>query len=407
MKRAFKFFSSRKRSENCEEHYRYLFEQNPLPMLVYELGSLFLLAVNDAFTSHYGYTKDEALALKLPDLYPEPEKKAIAELTARLHGHAYAGEWHHIKKDGTQITIEAYSHQFMYNGRAARIAVINDITERKRAEAELERYRLHLEAMVRERTAELEIAKENAESADRLKSAFLATMSHELRTPLNSIIGFTGILLKGFAGPLNEEQAKQLGMAKASAMHLLDLVNDVLDISKIEAGRLVVSLKSFDFPALLRRVIAAIKPQALKKNLDLQLIIADTVGVLQSDERRVEQIILNLVNNAVKFTDRGSVTVACMSDGQHLITRVMDTGIGIRKEDMDKLFKPFSQVVTGIARDHDGTGLGLSISRKLAEKLGGTITVESEPGKGSTFTVSLPLFNRTTLSSAGGDIHEN
>jgi PAS domain S-box-containing protein len=391
MKWKFKLRGYQKDLSGSENHYRYLFEQNPLPMLVYELGSLNLLAVNDAFASHYGYTKQEALALKLPDLYPEPEKKPIAELTTQLQRYAYAGEWHHRKKDGALITIEAHSHQFSYDGRMSRIAVINDVTERKHAEAELEQYRIHLEEMVRERTAELEIALERAESADRLKSAFLATMSHELRTPLNSIIGFTGILLKGFAGPLNGEQVKQLGMAKTSAMHLLDLVNDVLDISKIEAGRLVVTLKTFDFSKMLKKITSVIQPMAEKKNLKIYLHISDQVGSINSDERRVEQIILNLLNNAVKFTDQGYVKIECETDGQRVITSVRDSGIGIGKKDMDKLFKPFSQVDTGIARNHEGTGLGLSISRKLAEKLGGLITVESEPGKGSTFTVTLPI----------------
>ncbi len=405
MNRQKAFNSSLKKPDDCEDHYRYLFEQNPLPMLVYELGSLNLLAVNDAFISHYGYSREEAISLKLPDLYPPHEKKPIAELTTKLQGHAYAGEWHHLKKDGSMITIEALSHQFVHDGRPSRIAVINDISERKKAEAELEKYRIHLETMVRERTAELEIAKERAESADRLKTAFLATMSHELRTPLNSIIGFTGILLKGFAGPLNEEQTKQMKMAKASAMHLLDLINDVLDISKIEAGRLEVSFKPFNLSELLRKAVTTVRPLAEKKSLELSLVISQNVKTICSDERRVEQIILNLLNNAVKFTDRGSVTLACVSDGRNVTIRVEDTGIGINKEDFDKLFKPFNQVDTGIARNHEGTGLGLSISKKLAERLSGSISFESRYGSGSAFTVILPVEPPKTEHSEQRNIH--
>ncbi|MFH1196869.1 MAG: PAS domain S-box protein [bacterium] len=293
------------------------------------------------------------------------------------------GSIHHIESQGSVIRDE--------KGNITNVVVVSrDITPRKMTEEELRKYRDNLEVLVRERTAELEIAKERAESADRLKSAFLATMSHELRTPLNSIIGFTGILMKGIAGPLNDEQIKQLGMAKGSAQHLLELINDVLDISKIEAGQLVVTKRIFDLRNTLHRVTETVKPLAEKKKLELQLVISGDVNEIDSDERRVGQIFLNLVNNAIKFTDMGSVKMVCESKDNYIVTKVIDTGIGIKKEDMDKLFKPFSQVDTGLTRNHEGTGLGLSISQKLVEKLSGTITVESEIGKGSTFTVTLP-----------------
>ncbi len=504
-----------------ESRYRYLFEQNPVPMLIYELDGLSILAVNDAFVAHYGYSNEEALTMLLTDLYPKHEREKISDFTKTLKGHAYAGEWHHLKKDGTQIIIEAHSHRFSYECRASRVAVINDlterkrieeslkenflkfktlfeinpdaifitdantleiydcnqvacvmngysheeligrsinilhleqttkivddaegrhqfieylqhhnsvtqesihrrkdgtlfpietsmclltldgrqfvmgidrdITERKRAEDELKKYHEHLEEMVYDRTAELKIAKERAESADRLKSAFLATMSHELRTPLNSIIGFTGILMKGIAGPLNDEQQKQLGMAKGSAHHLLDLINDVLDISKIEAGQLVVSFNTFDYGKTLKNIVVTVQPLAEKKEIKIQLGISNDVIEINSDERRIGQVLLNLINNAIKFTDHGTVKIDCQVIDGNVITKVIDTGIGIKNEDMSKLFKPFSQIDTGLTRNHDGTGLGLSISQKLIEKLNGTITVESEAGIGSIFTVTVPL----------------
>ncbi len=232
---------------------------------------------------------------------------------------------------------------------------------------------------------------EAAQEADRLKSAFLATMSHELRTPLNSIIGFTGIILQGLAGPLTDEQIKQLAMVQGSARHLLDLINDVLDISKIEAGQLEVSFEPFDMRAAVKKTIQTVTPLAEKKGLTLVAEVTPEVGQIASDRRRVEQILINLLNNAIKFTERGQARVECRVSGDQLVTRVVDTGIGIRSEDMEKLFRPFHQIETGLTRRHEGTGLGLSISQKLVEMLGGEIWVESEWGEGSTFTFSLPL----------------
>lgn len=277
----------------------------------------------------------------------------------------------------------------------AALGVGIDVTERRRADDELKRYRDHLADLVKERTAELAVAKEKAEESDRLKSAFLATMSHELRTPLNSIIGFSGVLMQGLAGPLNEEQKKQMGMVCGSAEHLLALINDVLDISRIEAQEVTLSAETFDLRASLANLVRSAAPLAGKKGLSLEHDLGPGVGEMTSDRRRVEQVILNLLGNAVKFTDHGSVTLSCDADGERATIRVADTGIGIRAEDLDKLFRPFRQVDAGTARHYEGTGLGLSISRRLVELLGGSIDVASEPGLGSTFTVVLPLRRKT------------
>lgn len=254
----------------------------------------------------------------------------------------------------------------------AAIGTSLDISEQKRA------------------SMELQDAKERAEDADRLKSAFLATMSHELRTPLNSIIGFTGILLQKLAGPINEEQTKQLGMVQTSARHLLDLINDILDISKIEADQLEVVFEPFSLADLIQEVTDAAIPLSREKGLDLDVHIDSTIEEIHSDRRRIGQIITNLLSNAIKFTEFGSVRVSCTDDDEHVILSVQDTGIGISADDQVRLFIPFQQVDTGLTRKYEGTGLGLSICRRLTEKLGGTIGVKSEPDHGSTFTVRLP-----------------
>jgi len=261
---------------------------------------------------------------------------------------------------------------------------------REQALLQLEAYRDHLEEIVAVRTRELAKAKEAAESADRLKSAFLATMSHELRTPLNSIIGFSGVLEQELAGPLNDEQKKQLGMVSESAEHLLALINDVLDISKIEAGQLTVAAGPVEVHPLVEKAVRTVKPLAEGKNLALDLEIDPGAGTVIADSRRVEQVLLNLLSNAIKFTDKGSVRVRCTVDEAMVRISVTDTGIGIQKEHLERLFKPFTQIETGLTRKYEGTGLGLSISKRLVTLMGGEITVESDPGRGSTFSFTLP-----------------
>ncbi|MES2631462.1 MAG: transporter substrate-binding domain-containing protein [Pseudomonadota bacterium] len=271
-------------------------------------------------------------------------------------------------------------------------------TERSRL---LDEVQVRADALERS-SAQLALARDAAESADRTKSAFLATMSHELRTPLNSIIGFTGIVLQGMAGPVNDEQSKQLGMVRDSARHLLALINDVLDISRIEAGELTVGCAPFDLAASIRKVTGIVEPLATRKGLVLSSTVADEVGPMTGDARRVEQILLNLLGNAIKFTEQGSVTldVAVLPLWQPdtgrapqpaVRMRVTDTGIGIREEDMALLFKPFRQVDSAFSRHHEGTGLGLAICQRLAVLMGGTIGAHSAWQQGSTFEVTLPL----------------
>lgn len=273
------------------------------------------------------------------------------------------------------------------------IAALNATQKALReTERNLIRHQEHLEELVKERTGELARARDKAQEADRLKSAFLASMSHELRTPLNSIIGFTGILLQGLAGPVNEEQKKQLTMVRNSSQHLLQLINEVLDISKIEAGELKLLPDWFNLTQAVDSVVKLMRPLADKKGLTIRMdpVPADADRLFH-DRRRVEQVLINLVNNAVKFTENGEVHVRCERLGDEVVVSVRDTGIGIKAEDMGSLFETFRQIETGLTRRYEGTGLGLSISRRLVELMGGWIRAESEgPGRGSIFTFALP-----------------
>lgn len=361
---------------------------------------------NRNFEEVSGYTASEIGRMHPLDFFAEADRGALVERISQVFDRGESSvEAPFLSKDGRRTPYYFTGRRLDYQGRRCLVGVGIDISERKRAEAALRELASTLEHRVAERTAELEAALVRAEAADRLKSSFLATMSHELRTPLNSIIGFTGIVLRGMAGPLNPEQAKQLSMVRASARHLLELINDVLDLSKIEAGQLTVHSEPFDLPASIDRSTALVKPLAEKKGLGLSVAVHPGVGEIVSDRRRVEQILLNLLNNAVKFTQAGEVSLSAelvpgarngaggpAHDAVRL--RVADTGIGIKPEDLEALFKPFRQIDTGLSREHEGTGLGLAICRRLAGLLGGEISVESQWSRGSVFTVDLPLKHR-------------
>ncbi len=273
-----------------------------------------------------------------------------------------------------------------------------EITARKQAEEELRKHHKHLEELVKERTSELEEKTAEMEQAnirlqeiDRLKSVFLASMGHELRTPLNSIVGFTGIILQGMSGEVNEEQRQQLTMVRNSASHLMGLIADILDTSRIEAERVELSPEEFSLDDVVREVVETLSTTASEKGLELLPKVPEGI-TLFSDRRRIKQILMNLVSNAVKFTDQGSVKIAARVLGDdNLEVRVIDTGIGIKEEDMDKLFQPFQQIDVSLTKKHEGTGLWLHLSKKLVTLLGGDISVKSEYGRGSEFAFTIPL----------------
>ena len=232
------------------------------------------------------------------------------------------------------------------------------------------------------------------EIANKHKSEFLANMSHELRTPLNAIIGFSEVMLTGMAGTMPEKQKEFIGDIRDSGKHLLSLINDILDLSKIEAGRMELDIAPFDLRSAMDNAMALVRGRAERQHVQLDTDIAADVGVFEGDERKFKQIVLNLMTNAVKFTPEGGmVTLAARRlDGAYVFS-VKDTGIGIAAGDQEKIFEEFRQVGTDYARKAEGTGLGLTLTRKLVELHGGTIGVESAPNQGSTFTFTLPLGN--------------
>jgi len=237
---------------------------------------------------------------------------------------------------------------------------------------------------IQQKSRELEIASQH-------KSEFLANMSHELRTPLNAIIGFSEVLLERMFGELNEKQDDYLKDIHSSGRHLLSLINDILDLSKVEAGRMELEPARFDVPTAIGNAMTLVRERAQRHGIALGIDVAAEVGEIVADERKFKQILLNLLTNAVKFTpDGGRVEVRAHREPGQLVVAVHDTGIGIAPEDQEAVFEEFRQVGRDYTNKQEGTGLGLALTRRFVELHGGTIRVDSEPGKGSTFTFTIP-----------------
>jgi len=274
------------------------------------------------------------------------------------------------------------------NGNAvAQVGVARDITKQKQMEEKLNNFNRELQEKIAERTESLHAAKKFAEMANRAKSEFLANMSHELRTPLNSILGFSQVISAGMAGPVSHDQLEYINDIRKSGEHLLGLINEILDLSKIETGAMKLQLKETQVAGLIESAAALFKEKALRHGKGIELNISPRVKSIFCDETKIKQVFVNLLANAMKFSgDNTNIGIdAERVDNCWVEISVWDHGCGIAEEDMDKLFKPFSQVDQSLQRRHEGTGLGLSLCKQIVELHTGKIWVESEPGKGSRF----------------------
>jgi len=372
-----------------KEYFEALFVNNPVAVVTADLtGSI--VSWNPMAEMLFGHSQEEVIGKNLDEVvanHPEMIDEAVAYTKQVIEVGRVQSTTRRIRKDGSMVDVELLALPVIVGGKMVGvIGIYHDISERVRVEEELRQ------------------SKEAAEAASQAKSTFLANMSHELRTPLNAIIGFTRLVKRRSGDALPQKQADNLDKVLESADHLLELINAVLDLSKIEAGRIDVQPTTFSIGSLVEACLETVQPLVKSPQLQLKMKIDPGLPRIFTDQEKVRQILINLLGNAIKFTKKGSVTVIAKRQKEDLKLAVADTGIGIPMEDLERIFEEFQQVDTSSTRKYSGTGLGLSISRHLAHVLNGDITVESTVGKGSTFTVVFPL--RYVATDETGDAPE-
>jgi PAS domain S-box-containing protein len=388
-----------RQESSLESRYRKLLHAVPDAILeVDPEGRITIL--NEAAERMFGYTRAEFLGLNVETLVPAAMRSGHAKHRSSYAEHPNTRpmgtglELQGQRKDGSLFPVEISLSPNWIEGSLHVIASVRDITERKTVENRLRSLREQYTAELTLKNEQLEARNREVERANRLKTEFLASMSHELRTPLHTIIGFSELLGEQLEGPLTDKQQRFVGHILQDARHLLELINEVLDISKIESGRLELKQETFDFGQCVEEVMAGIRHHAASRNITLENQ-NNFHESLYADRLRLKEILYNLLNNAVKFTPEGGrVWIEAGREGDTLHISVCDTGIGIPEKEQPSIFEKFYQVgdISGGVRE--GTGLGLPITKHLVELHGGAISVASQPGKGSSFRLVLPLLQK-------------
>ena len=382
-----------------EKRYRKLLEAAPDAILEVNRGGEIVL-VNVQAEKLFGYTRSELLGKPVESLIPErfrgphPAHRDSYSLHPVMRPMGTGLELYAKRADGSEFAVDVTLSPYEADGLERVICVVRDVTERKRAEEQIRTLNQHLEQRTAELVAtnkELELRNREVEKVNRLKDEFLAGMSHELRTPLNSIIGFSDLLAERGQEQFTPKQKRFIGHIQQGARHLLELINDILDLSKIEAGRLELKHEEFNASAAAGEVLVTVRPIATAKNLQLISTLPDEL-LLNADRLRFKQVLYNLLSNAIKFTPAGGrVSIEGSADTGMARFSVTDTGIGIPAEEHEAIFDSFHQVGTTTKGVREGTGLGLAITKRLLNQHGGDIRVESEPGKGSCFYFTVPV----------------
>jgi PAS domain S-box-containing protein len=349
------------------QYFEVLVRNSPVAIVVLDRDHR-VVSCNPGFESLYGYTQAEVVGQNLDDLITTEETRlqAVSYTVQASEDRTVQGFGQRRRKDGSMVDVEVLAVPIIIGGeRIGVMGLYHDVTE-------------------------LLSARQAAEAANTAKSQFLANMSHELRTPLNAIIGYSEMLEEETAERGHEEYVPDLQKIRAAGRHLLALINDVLDLSKIEAGKLELFLETFDLRQAVEDVATTVEPLIARNDNRLVVEVADGVGAMHSDLTRFRQILLNLLSNASKFTERGTITVGIERQGHEVVVRVTDSGIGMTPEQLGRLFEAFAQAEASTSKKYGGTGLGLAITRRFCQLMGGDVTASSDPGRGSTFTVRLP-----------------
>jgi PAS domain S-box-containing protein len=345
----------------------------------------------------FGYTRAELLGQPMELLIPSDLRSRHEQHRSAYRSHPTTRpmgsglDLYAQRKDGSRFPVEISLSPLKSEDGFRVSAIIRDVTERKQAEQRIQALNESFTRELSTANQQLELRNREVERANRLKSEFLASMSHELRTPLHTIIGFSELLAEELEGPLNEKQKRFMSHIHQDSLHLLELINEVLDLSKIEAGRLELRLETFDMIAAVDEALSSAKALGAQKSIAIESRVPAGIS-LYADRLRIKEVLYNLLSNAVKFTpDGGKIRIEATLEPASITISIIDTGIGIAADEHESVFNKFYQVGSTTKGVREGTGLGLAITKRLVEQHGGKIWVESEPGKGSRFSFTLPL----------------